>query len=243
VSSYVERNLVPGETVGYRARVAWAPVLYPGVTQLIAAFVLFLIGSIAKLQNMKLQDIWASISAGTARSTTPSPHPAANHLGAWTIGDVVEWIAFIVFIIAIVSLVRGWIFRATAEYAVTDQRVIGKYGLIGQQSVDIRMAAITGVKTSNTLLGRIFGYGTVWVNSAGGSDYLVLMKDPRAFETAVYASLKSGTAAYPPDAGMAPTFQPQTAPGVSANSRACPRCHLEPGAGARFCPQCGYALG
>jgi uncharacterized membrane protein YdbT with pleckstrin-like domain len=125
---------------------------------------------------------------------------------------------------AIVSTIGGVIRVKTAEYVVTDRRVIGKYGLIRRQSVDVMMTAIAGVSTANSIIGRICGYGTVWINGSGTRRALVAVHNPEAFSHAVYARLEDshllkGTAAYTlnvqqvqtpaqPTHGMAPGWYP-----------------------------------
>jgi uncharacterized membrane protein YdbT with pleckstrin-like domain len=239
LASYVERNLVPGETIDHRSRVAWVAALGTGVVELIVAFALFVAGNTSKLQAMTLKDALASINP------KKTPQLPAQHPGWWSIalGQVVVWVALAVLVFALASLVRGWIFRMTAEYAVTDQRVIGKYGLVSQESIDVRIAAITGVTTSNTLPGRIFGYGTVWVNAAGTRDQLVAMNHPKAFESAVYNRLSKATAASPSAAYAAPLFQSQVVPGTAPYSGPCSHCGSAAAPGARFCPGCGNPVG
>jgi uncharacterized membrane protein YdbT with pleckstrin-like domain len=238
LASYVERNLLPGETIDHRSRVSWVAALGTGIVELIVAFAVFVAGQMSTLQEMTLRDAVASINP------KKPPQLPAQHPGWWSIsiGEVVAWVSLAVLVFALASLVRGWIFRMTAEYAVTDQRVIGKYGLVSQESIDVRIAAITGVTTSNTLPGRIFGYGTVWVNAAGTRDQLVAMNHPKAFESAVYHRLSKATAASPFDAYAGPVLQSQAAPGAAPYSGACTRCGSAPGPGARFCPGCGNAI-
>jgi hypothetical protein len=93
---------------------------------------------------------------------------------------------------AVVMGIRGWILVRTSEYAVTSRRVIGKYGWLSTQSVDVLLTKVTGVVVVNTALGRVFGYGTVAVDAAGVSRQLVAMHDPQAFVSAVYKRLDDG---------------------------------------------------
>jgi uncharacterized membrane protein YdbT with pleckstrin-like domain len=239
LASYVERNLLPGETIDHRSRVSWVAALGTGMVEMIVAFAVFVAGQMSKLQEMTLRDAVASINP------KKPPQLPAQHPGWWSIsiGEVVAWVALAVLVFALASLIRGWIFRMTAEYAVTDQRVIGKYGLVSQESIDVRISAITGVTTSNTLPGRIFGYGTVWVNAAGTRDQLVAMTHPKAFESAVYNRLSKATAASPSDAYGAPMPQFQAAPGTAPHSAACSHCGSAAGLGARFCSGCGNPIG
>jgi hypothetical protein len=101
----------------------------------------------------------------------------------------------ILLLIAIALAISGCIQVQTSEYAVTDRRVIGKYGWLGSQSVDVLLTKVTGIAVDNTVLGRVFGYGTVVVDAAGVSRGLVAMDNPQAFVSAVYKRLDSSPTA------------------------------------------------
>jgi hypothetical protein len=117
--------------------------------------------------------------------------------------------AGLLLLIAITLAIYGWILVQTSEYAVTDRRVIGKYGWLGTQSVDVLLTKVTGVVVANTVLGRVFGYGTVVVDAAGVSRQLVAMHNPQAFVSAVYKRLDSSpTAAYVQPAQRPPASPP-----------------------------------
>lgn len=160
------------------------------------------------------------------------------------------------FIIAIVSLVEGFMFRKTSEYALTDRRVIGKYGWIRHQSVDVLMTHISAVSLSMTTLGRIFGYGTIWVNRAGTRSGLLRLGRPRAILSAVHHRLEDsrllkGAAAYTLDVRVASdegqrSAVPSPASGVgtaSATARFCRQCGNELSPGGPFCDRCGSRAG
>jgi hypothetical protein len=75
------------------------------------------------------------------------------------------------------------------------------------------MTAIAGVSIVNTFVGRICGYGTVWVNGSGARRALIAVQNPKAFSQAVYArlddsKLTKGTAAYNPQRATGATRRP-----------------------------------
>lgn len=240
MSDYVQQNLRPGETVVHRGRMSLVPVLSGGCTTL-AFSLIVLLGAYA-IAASHTGESWYNRAVN---ATTTKKHPGAvSQLSYSTVTGWLPWIAAVIFIAAVVSLVRGWIVQQTAEYAVTDQRVIGKYGLISQQSVNVMLVAISGVSTSNTLLGRIFGYGTVLVEGPGISEQLVNIQDARAFEAAVYHSRDlAGTSASALGVPAAPPLQRGTAPVVATDSRYCAGCGRELDPGARFCAKCGNPVG
>ncbi|HZU91564.1 MAG TPA: PH domain-containing protein [Stellaceae bacterium] len=72
-------------------------------------------------------------------------------------------------LLAISSGVRAWLRRVTTELAVTDLRVIYKAGLLGRHTLEMNRSKVESVDVDQSLLGRIFGYGTIIVRGTGGS--------------------------------------------------------------------------
>ena len=79
-------------------------------------------------------------------------------------------IAAIIFaLLGLSSALRAFIRRATTELAVTDQRVIYKAGLLARHTLEMNRGKVESVTVDQTMLGRIFGYGTIIVRSTGST--------------------------------------------------------------------------
>jgi len=75
--------------------------------------------------------------------------------------------------------------RAT-EIAVTDRRFIHKTGWIGRNTAEIELRSIEEVGLKMTVMGRIFGYGTLTIRGTGAG--IVESKgldDPKVFQKAI----------------------------------------------------------
>jgi uncharacterized membrane protein YdbT with pleckstrin-like domain len=72
-------------------------------------------------------------------------------------------------LLAISSGFYAWLRRVTTELAVTDLRVIYKAGLLSRHTLEMNRSKVESVDVDQSLLGRIFGYGTVIVRGTGGS--------------------------------------------------------------------------
>ena len=57
----------------------------------------------------------------------------------------------------------------SAEFAVTNKRVIFKVGFIQSKTAEMFLNKIESVGVDQTILGRIFGYGTIVIRGTGGS--------------------------------------------------------------------------
>ena len=141
--SYVEKHLIPGETVQYQTKLHWIVML--GHLAIAAVFELlaitFLVASFSK-------------SAG-AKGMPPR---GAVYLGA-----------LICFLIGGVLFFVGLLKRNVTEMAVTNKRVIVKTGLAERRTNEILLSRIESVVVDEPAIGRILGYGTVIVRGTGGT--------------------------------------------------------------------------
>ncbi|VAX04714.1 membrane-flanked domain [hydrothermal vent metagenome] len=83
-------------------------------------------------------------------------------------GDIGPIFGFITIIIAIFSLVKAMITKITTELAVTTKRVIAKVGLIRRNTVELNHSKVESFNIDQSILGRVFGFGTLIVNGTGG---------------------------------------------------------------------------
>ena len=99
-------------------------------------------------------------------------------------------IAAVIFALLTLSAgLRAFIRRATTELAVTDHRVIYKSGLLSRHTIEMNRDKVESVDVDQSLLGRIFGYGTVVVRGTGGSlEPIRNIGDPLTFRTYITAS-------------------------------------------------------
>ena len=88
-------------------------------------------------------------------------------VGAWIKGILLCWLLFIPTIKAIKLTVSV----SKIELALTTQRLVGKVGVVARQAMDAKLDKVQTVKIEETFWGRIFGYATVVVTTAG-SDYI-----------------------------------------------------------------------
>jgi uncharacterized membrane protein YdbT with pleckstrin-like domain len=95
------------------------------------------------------------------------------------------WVAALIFVLlALSSALRAFIRRATTELAVTDQRVIYKTGLLARHTLEMNRAKVESVTVDQTMLGRLFGYGTVTVRGIGSAlEPIHNIGDPLSFRS------------------------------------------------------------
>jgi uncharacterized membrane protein YdbT with pleckstrin-like domain len=81
----------------------------------------------------------------------------------------IEILAAVLAVIGLWFLLLAWLKRTSTELAVTDRRVIHKTGLISRRSIEINREKVESVDVYQSLLGRVFNYGTILVRGVGNS--------------------------------------------------------------------------
>lgn len=125
--SYIEKNLMPGESVVYRARLHWA-VYLPAI-------------------------FFALVSGAFCIAS----------VDARIVGGLV--FLFLVLPMGLSALVNV----KTAEFAVTDKRVLMKFGFIRRTSLEVLLTKVEGIVVDQGIGGRVLGFGTIVVSGTGGS--------------------------------------------------------------------------
>jgi uncharacterized membrane protein YdbT with pleckstrin-like domain len=91
----------------------------------------------------------------------------------------------LIYVVA-VSVLVTLLWRAH-EYVVTSRRVIQLSGVLTKEAIDSALDKVTDVRTQQTLLGRMFGYGNVQVLTASetGNNLFRAIPDPLGFKRAI----------------------------------------------------------
>jgi uncharacterized membrane protein YdbT with pleckstrin-like domain len=88
-------------------------------------------------------------------------------------------------IVIVIALVR----RNSTELAVTNRRVIAKFGLVARRTVEMNLAKIESVRVEQTVMGRLFGFGSIIVTGTGSTmDPIQFIANPIAFRQAIQAA-------------------------------------------------------
>jgi len=93
---------------------------------------------------------------------------------------------FLGIILAIPLFLNGLIILVTTEIALTNQRVIMKWGLFRRHTVETFIDKIEGIQANQGIIGRILGYGSLAISGTGGGGTPVPGIDkPHQFRKAV----------------------------------------------------------
>lgn len=77
----------------------------------------------------------------------------------------------------------------TTELSLSSKRVVGKTGLIKTTSMDSPLNKLNSVSVESGLFGKIFGYGTIVINTASTVYYFKYIKNANNFKTLVASEI------------------------------------------------------
>jgi uncharacterized membrane protein YdbT with pleckstrin-like domain len=163
--SYVENNLVVGETLRYQTRHHWIVLLGP----LLVSLLLGVLGLGLLVESIASKAGRRQGSAGTGFGA-----------GGMAI------IGLILLVAAIGTFAYGIAKRNATEMAVTNKRVLIKTGMASRRTLDVMLSSVESIGVEETSVGRLLSYGTVVVHGTGGTpEAFVMIDHPQEFRRAV----------------------------------------------------------
>lgn len=105
-------------------------------------------------------------------------------------------VAFVVGLVAVIWATARAIARLSAEFTVTNKRVVIKLGTIRRRAIEMLLSKVEEIAVSQGVGGRILGYGTLVIVGTGGSkEIFMLMADPLEFRRQVQEQIELHDAA------------------------------------------------
>lgn len=140
--SYVESNLIPGETLIYQTRLHWVVMIGHIV---VGCLVLALPGALLLYythnhSELESRELHLMQGAGAA-----------------------------LMICGVIVILVGMVQRNATEMAVTTRRVVIKTGLTSRKTVEMLLSKVESIEVSETTWGRMLGFGTIVVIGTGGT--------------------------------------------------------------------------
>ena len=82
-----------------------------------------------------------------------------------------------------------WLEYITADFAVTNKRIMMREGFFIRHTNETRLATVSQVTVEQSLLGQLLNYGMVAINTFGGVDAFSLIVAPFTFQKYVNEQL------------------------------------------------------
>ncbi len=103
----------------------------------------------------------------------------AHFYGRYTITDLLGFLALFA---ALFSGLSAFVTYSTSEYGITTRRILMKVGFIRRYSEEIMLSRVESIQVFQSIMGRLFDYGTIVVSGTGGSkDPFPYMPNPLNF--------------------------------------------------------------
>lgn len=147
--SYIDNNLLPGETINFRTKKHIIIFLYAFTWTIFCIF--------ATLYMFK--------------------------------DPILHRIVWAPWFIALLLWIYAWLEYITAEFAVTNKRVMMREGFFVRHANELRLTAISQVTVEQSLLGQLAGFGMVNINAFGAYDTFNYIAKATEFQRSVNEQL------------------------------------------------------
>lgn len=104
---------------------------------------------------------------------------------AWLVARMCWDVFMMMFLIGIYWCIRDAIKYNTTKLKITTARVSGHTGLVNTDDLECPLRQITGVRVQQSMLGKMFNYGTIVITTAANVYSFDTMQDPNAIKTAL----------------------------------------------------------
>ncbi len=84
-------------------------------------------------------------------------------------GLLVLGVVLLVVVVGLFFIIAAWIAVRSTEIAITNRRVIAKFGFIKRDTVEINLEKVEALRVEQGFLGRMLNYGTIFISGAGTS--------------------------------------------------------------------------
>jgi uncharacterized membrane protein YdbT with pleckstrin-like domain len=102
------------------------------------------------------------------------------------VGRLIAGGAFVCALAGLALLIGAVVRQSATELAITNRRLIAKYGFISRSTFEIMINRVTGANFDQTVMGRLLGYGTILVHGAGGDiSPFDVVTNPQLFQRAL----------------------------------------------------------
>ncbi len=156
--SYGDGLLAAGERIVRRARQHWFVVLWRARWAILA----LVVGSLL---------LWLR----------------ANVTGDTPILDALGYVTLALFLFGLAAIVWGVFRYRSEEYLITNRRLIHAQGLVNKRATDSSLEKINDAVLTESLFGRMFGFGDLEVLTASesGIERLHMLRDAKSFKKAM----------------------------------------------------------
>jgi uncharacterized membrane protein YdbT with pleckstrin-like domain len=92
-----------------------------------------------------------------------------GNISLWSLAPliVIGFLLLAAWGIGLIFLLFAFIQYKTTELAITNKRVIAKFGFISRKTIELNINKVESIQVNQGILGRIFDYGSLIISGAG----------------------------------------------------------------------------
>ena len=158
---YVTKNLLGNETILSSANVHWFILIRPIIFMMLGIALFFSRDVIGQWVVDFIA--WVFKDPPTTNEEIQQMTTIRTNTALW----LVRPLAFAMLFYGIISFIKNLIYRLTTELVITNSRIIAKWGLISRDTVELNTNQIESVIINQSVIGRLFNFGTVRVQGTG----------------------------------------------------------------------------
>lgn len=125
-------------------------------------------------------------------------HPAIKFLFGETALEVsirpLSYIILGITVLGCLVLFSAFIRQASFSLMLTNRRVVAKYGIVSRTTIELVLSKIEGANLDQPALGRLLGYGNIWIKGVGDSFApIYCIADPQEFQNVLLSQINQAT--------------------------------------------------
>lgn len=78
-------------------------------------------------------------------------------------------LGIVLLIYGVIATIGCFIYKISTELGILEKRVVGKWGFIKRNTIELKLDKTESARIEQSILGRILNYGTVIIIGTGGS--------------------------------------------------------------------------
>lgn len=92
-----------------------------------------------------------------------------GHISLWSLAlpILLGFLLLFAFGLGLIFWLIAYVKYRTTELAITNKRVIAKFGFISRRTVELNINKVESIQVDQGILGRIFDFGTLLISGAG----------------------------------------------------------------------------
>ena len=97
-------------------------------------------------------------------------------------GLIILGVVLLVAVVGLFFLLAAWVRMKATEIAITNKRIIAKFGFISRSTVEISLEKVEALRVEQSMWGRFLNYGTILISGVGSTiDPIRNIADPLVF--------------------------------------------------------------